>query len=415
MKRQTTITISEFGLIFNDKQGSDEYINKYLCDFIDCNEQYNELEEFSKSDVGQQIFEFAKNGRCLRAKSYVGTLQLKSGLTIQILPKIAKSQKSENKQTAQNSAKEVLTKLLCILYKLPNYKHIDTANFTHLKNMRIFEIFIKMFLDEMERIIKQGLRSDYILLQENQYFLKGKLLFNENLRLNLAHNERFFVEFSDYNQNRPENRLLKSTLKFLYQLSSDWNNKRLILQYLEHMGQVGYSSNFTADFRSVKKERGLKHYKNALIWAKIFLSRSSFDAFCGDNVAFAILFPMQVLFENFVGWYLRKNEPNLQILEQLNKRDFVKGMFGVRPDFVAKNVDEIEFIADAKWKIINKDNDFNQGDFYQLFAYQKLFKSPNARIYYPKLDEKEFYKSFEYFDGSEIKIYFLDILKELGC
>lgn len=412
--KQKIIQISEFGLIFNGEKSSDEYNSKYLCDSIKCSKQYQELEEFAKSDAGQQVFEFAKNGKCLRAKNYVGTLQLKNGLTIEILPKIAKIQTGENKQASQDDAKVVLTKLLHILYKLPNYKHIDKANFSYLKHMRVFEIFINMFLGEMGRIIKQGLKSDYILLQENQHFLKGKLLFNENLRLNLAHKERFFVEFSDYNQNRPENRLLKSTLKFLYLLSSDRNNKRLILQYLEHMGQVEYSSNFMADFRSIKKERGLKHYEKALIWSKIFLSRSSFDAFNGDSVAFAILFPMQTLFESFVGWYLRKNEPILDILEQFNSHDFVKGLFGVRPDFIAKNSEDIEFIADAKWKIISENNDFSQNDFYQLFTYHKLFKSPKTCLYYPKLDGKNCNKLFEYFDGDKIEICFLDILKELG-
>ncbi|MBR8465811.1 hypothetical protein KDE13_05520 [Campylobacter sp. faydin G-140] len=412
--KQQTIQISEFGLIFNGKKSDDEYTSKYLCDSINCSDQYNELEEFVKSDAGQQIFEFVKNGKCLRAKNYVGTLQFKSGLTIEILPKIAKSQKNENRQKSQNDAKVLLVKLLCILYKLPNYKHIDKANFNYLKHMRIFEIFINMFLGDIGRIIKHGLKSDYTYLQENQYFLKGKLLFNENLRLNLAHKERFFMEFSDYNQNCPENRLLKSTLNFLYQASNDWNNKRLILQYLEHMGHIKYSSNFIADFRSIKKERGLRHYENALIWSKIFLNHSSFDIFCGNSVAFAILFPMQTLFESFVGWYLRKSKPNLEILEQFNSRNFVKGLFGISPDFVAKNGKDIEFIADAKWKVISKNNDFSQSDFYQLFTYHKLFKSPNTHIYYPQSDEKNCYKFFEYFDGNKIEIYFLDILKELG-
>jgi 5-methylcytosine-specific restriction enzyme subunit McrC len=40
------------------------------------------------------------------------------------------------------------------------------------------------------------------------------------LKLNLAHKERFYVGFDEYQVNRPENRLIKSTLLKLQRISA---------------------------------------------------------------------------------------------------------------------------------------------------------------------------------------------------
>ena len=44
-------------------------------------------------------------------------------------------------------------------------------------NMPLLEIFITMFLSELEKLIRKGIRSDYIDKEENLKYLKGKLKF----------------------------------------------------------------------------------------------------------------------------------------------------------------------------------------------------------------------------------------------
>ena len=64
-------------------------------------------------------------------------------------------------------------------------------------------------------IIKKGIKSDYVGFEDNLFYLKGKLLINEQIKRNSVHKERFYVQYDEYNQNRAENRLIKSTLKLL--------------------------------------------------------------------------------------------------------------------------------------------------------------------------------------------------------
>ncbi len=427
MNNQNKATISEFGLIGWEQKTS----NKFLSAQID-KKYYDELESFTKTDKGKDVLQFTGNGKYLQAKSYVGTIQTTSGFILEILPKTVSKNVEDNKEKEIEKSKEVFMKLLHLLYKLPNYKNIDSTNFERIKDLEIFEIFIFMFLEEVGIIIKKGIKSDYVGQEDNLFYLKGKLLINEQIKRNSIHKERFYVQYDDYNQNRAENRLIKSTLKILSNVSKNFNNQRKIRQYLEHMNWIDLSLNIDKDFSMVKTCRGMEHYKNALIWAKVFLKKESFSSFNGDTVAFAILYPMEKLFECFVEWWLEKKYLHLQIEAQNGgfvfvKKEDNKNLFTVRPDFLIKKENQVISVADAKWKLIEKDTDFSQSDFYQLFAYRHIFLKEqkenykddkcelvSLKIYYPKIEEI-FEKSieFQYFDDTKIKIIPLDIEKEL--
>jgi 5-methylcytosine-specific restriction enzyme subunit McrC len=406
-------TISEFGLIGTDNFVEDN--NAFKSGKVKP-EVYKELEAFAKTDSGKDVFTFSSNGKYLQAKSYVGTIQTKSGYSIEILPKIYNA--DENLHNSQ----EIFLELLRLLYKLPKFKHIDKAHFQNEK-MPLLEIFISMFLDEVAMILKRGIKSDYIANQKNLYFLKGKLLINQHLKENYIHKERFFVEHDEYTPNRVENKLLKSTLRYLLKLSSSYENIRLLRMYQEHMYGIDYSLNYDADFRRCKTNiRGMEHYRNALVWAKVFLAKESFSSFSGDTVAFAILYPMEKLFENYVEHYLRERYQNnnaIEIYPQATGMVFVKNLFDVRPDYLIKKGDKVICVADAKWKVMSRELSFSQNDFYQLYAYSQIYNKDNndceknkhigLRIYYPKSSYLQEKKSFVFFDKTKIKVIPLDM------
>ena len=396
MNNQNNNQISEYGLV--GLEDEKVYLENYKFKSI-CVEKsvYEELEEFAKSDSGKDVLGFSGNGKFLQAKNYVGVIQTISGFTLEVLPKIYQSDESED------NSKEIFLKLLEILYKLPNYKHTDSAKFGTL-DKPLLEIFIAMFLDEVGKIIKRGLKSDYLNKEDNEFFLKGKLLFNEHIKRNYIHKEKFYVAYDEYTQNRVENRLLKSTLKYLLNISSSFENIRLIRIYQEYMSSINLSINYDNDFRMCNtKTRGMKYYRDALIWAEIFLKKETFSSFSGDTIAFALLYPMEKLFENYVEYYLINRYKKLMIIPQY-QREFVKDLFNIKPDFLIQRDDNLLVVADAKWKIIEKNNEFSQSDFYQLFAYAKIFKPKKPlRLYYPMSEYFTKCKRYRYNDN-ETKI-----------
>ena len=50
----------------------------------------------------------------------------------------------------------------------------------------------------------------------------------------------------------------------------------------------------------------MKNYELAISWCRVFLKGESFTSYSGTEVAYALLFPMEVLFESYVAANLKK-------------------------------------------------------------------------------------------------------------
>ena len=79
-------------------------------------------------------------------------------------------------------------------------------------------------------------------------FIHQRLHKTQNIRENLVHQERFYVEYDEFQLNRPENRLVKSTLLYLNKKSNSDSNLAEIRRQLMFFEQVDASVNYEADF-----------------------------------------------------------------------------------------------------------------------------------------------------------------------
>jgi 5-methylcytosine-specific restriction endonuclease McrBC regulatory subunit McrC len=65
--------------------------------------------------------------------------------------------------------------------------------------------------------------------------------------------------------------------------------------------EVQFSSlDYKSDFSKYIPDRNMKDYTTALLWSKVFLMGKSFTSFAGSEVAVALLFPMETLFESYI-------------------------------------------------------------------------------------------------------------------
>ena len=141
-------------------------------------------------------------------------------------------------------------------------------------------------------------------------------------------------------------------------------------------------------------------YDTVLRWCDIFLRKgTSFDTFSGHEKAFALLYPMDVLYERYIGQQLKiwvKNQKPLDYEVKLqstskNLYDDPKA-FPLRPDILLYKNGEPILIMDTKWKILNQDKQkhygISQADMYQMFAYAQRFDQPEVVIIYPQTEEK---------------------------
>ena len=388
--KQSQLTITEFERIYQHDIDKKDF--KDIENFILKNSDENASFLRIASGVG---------GKFIQARNYVGVLQTKSGLTIEILPKITD-------KTDTYKSKTVFLKMLKSLKNFP----AKSSNLASLKtqNLPLLEIFISMFLCELEALVKKGIKSDYVALEENLKFLKGKLNINEQIKRNSIHKERFYVEYSEFLSDIKINQIIKTTLKFLYKKSNSSKNQQKIRELLFIFDDVSECEDYKNFFAKLVINRQVKHYEQTLLWCKIFLLNNSFTPHKGDDLAFALLFDMNALFESYVGNFIKKKFSG--IILQHSEKHLVEDpkSFKLRPDIFLKG----KFIADTKWKIISSRDDISQADLYQLYAYGK--KHPcdgKLHLIYPKIDDiRQKTMKFRYDDEMWLEILYFDLEKD---
>lgn len=354
-------------------------------------------------------------GKIITAKNYVGIITMKDGTTIEILPKVFSAVPDDESGTR---TKRLLIDMLKTFRDSP-YKSLQTSN-VNIERMNIFEVFIRMFLEEVFFIVKRGLKCSYETVEENTAFFKGKLKFSQQIRFNHSHKERSFVECDAFNVNRPENRLLKATLQYLYQRSTSSKNRNDIKILLNSFAEVDASVDYKSDFAKYIPDRNMKDYDTALLWSRVFLMGKSFTSFAGSEVALALLFPMETLFESYIAALLKKRLDRTEFSVSVQDKryhlfDEPEKQFPMRPDIVVtRKSDNAVFILDTKWKTLSGEKGnygITQADMYQMFAYQKKYEANHVTLVYPKTDRVASEAGTEYRskDGVIVRIRFVDL------
>lgn len=356
---------------------------------------FDQLENFilntkSEGSLNGDIMEFMSIsskrgiGKVIRVKNYVGLLTMKDGTEIEILPKLY----TEQQEGSEMVTKRVFLHMLRFLLDLP-YKTIKMSN-VHIEKFTILEIFIRMFIDQVFVLVKRGLKSSYIEHQDNEYFYKGKLKFSQHLKHNIAHKERFFIEYDLLSVNRAENKLIKTTLELLSKVTRYNKNKKDIRILLASFETVDNAVNIDQEFDSITPDRNMKEYNTILSWCKVFLKNESFTTFTGQGVAYSLLFPMEKVFEAYVSGYLKKKLDLAIYSIKTQDRSFHlfdhPKRFHLRPDIVVYRNNQ-SVILDTKWKLLDDKPQYNYGisqaDMYQSYAYHKKYTSNLVMLLYP--------------------------------
>ena len=351
-------------------------------------------------------------GKIITVKNYVGVITMDDGTSIEILPKIYSKE-----NFTDGKVKQLLIDMLKTLRNAP-FKNLQNTN-VNIEKLSIFEIFIRMFIDEVFFIVKRGLKCDYETIQENGNVYKGKMIFAGQIKHNYAHKERCYVEYDEFNTNRAENKILKATLNYLYKNTISSRNKTDIKTLLNAFSEVDESNDYKADFDKIVPDRKTTDYQTALMWSKVFLMGKSFTSFAGSEVAFALLFPMETLFESYIATQLKKMLAGTGYT--LSAQDKTYHLFDdpkkflMKPDIVIRHKETKRiFVMDTKWKVLadNKANyGISQADMYQMYAYQNKYGSENVTLLYPLTEKVEQNKDIEFHanDGAIIKIRFVDL------
>lgn len=305
-------------------------------------------------------------------KNYVGVLQTNSGLEIEILPKIyGEYSEIQSKQLVL----DMIQNTLDVKPKL-----FDTADLAR-DNQSLLEIFIDMFIDEVKAICQKGLVSEYETLEDNQQYLKGKLLFHKQMMYNHINQSKFYSEFDSFSTDHHLNRLIKATLIYLSRQYISSRLQREIHNVIPYFQDVNHLQLDKID-KNISLNRRFQYYDKAIRWAQLIIQNQSLQNYSGNHSAISILFPMEKLYEEYVANKLKQTKSLFTLINTQHsqyalfnmKNDKKVNVYRIKPDIVNTSMlnDEV-IIIDTKWKVLDRSGP-SQSDLYQMYAYYTRYR-----------------------------------------
>ena len=428
MPKNKVVVIHEFGILTDINEGSvnlgeeaklphESFEN--LWKFI--------LENKGGPDADDVLSVHSRRGRrYIKAGRYVGTVQTKDGQVIEILPKIYNS--SDKTESDVVTCRKVFLRML-YSFQHSEAKSFQDANLSTRENFPILEVYIDRYLSEVERLLTSGIKKNYTTIEENQKFLKGKLLIHKQIQKNITDKTKFAVCYSKYIEDIPQNRIIVSTLNKLSKITQSTLNLNRCHSLLSAFADIPESFNIPADLtKSMNANRLFAAYEELLQWSSQFLLNRGFTTFSGNHVNQSLLFSAEKLFESFIAHLFRKYARDYVVSSQHSKYflvdkygDTERGKFRLRPDIVVESESTNDFsdydtiIIDTKWKNLDssmpdKNYLIDIKDMYQLYAYGQKYHLgdsylldvvPKLVLIYPYTDK--FYEKLDPFVYEEIK------------
>ena len=207
---------------------------------------------------------FTSNGR-------IGQIAFEDGSRLDILPSMPAGSSGTGRERA-------LSEMLCKVFGISAGRTAGPD---------LFEFFVMVFADDVNRLINKGLRSMYTSVSGNEKSFKGRIMFNEHIRRNYIHKERIYVEYELYSKDRPENRLIKSTVAALLRRTADGRNSRRLKTILMAMEEIPESPDVDRDFGKISSDRNMVDYGPSLMWCSIFLQGMRMGGSSGARFCYA--------------------------------------------------------------------------------------------------------------------------------
>ncbi len=343
---------------------------------------------------------FSVGNKRIKFNNYVGVIQVKN-LTIEILPK---ADNDGNDQLSKDKWHSALISMLneCKLIKL---NAISNAKLK-IKSASILDLYYDLFLSETETIYKHGLRKNYRTIDENLNKVKGKILFTKHIRENAFHKERFYVEHKIFDADNKLNQILFKALLALKAIAHNPNHNIRINKLLLNFEGLSEKNITEKWFDKLKFDRNTERYRQAITLAKLIILRYSPDLKGGNENVLAIMFDMNILYENYIYRKLKvlQSNPNIPIVrvKEQNGTPFWETR-GLRADIVIETEDK-HVVIDTKWKVL-KDSKPSASDLKQMFVYNLHYNTDLSILLYPKTN----------IDSAEKKPFRNEKFKDLNC
>ncbi|WP_309640732.1 5-methylcytosine restriction system specificity protein McrC [Flavobacterium sp.] len=350
-------------------------------------DQFKALERYHGNGV--PFFKLVYNG--VQFNEHVGVLQVGSTL-IEVLPKADRNPHSEKED------KKWRDLLIGMLQAVRSFD-IKSSSSSHLKIKpnTVLDLYFEMYVKEIEYLLHTGLIKKYRKKECNVTALKGSLQFSKHIQYNLTHKERFYVRHTTYDVEHTLHFILYKAIKLLKQINTNQSLHSRIGALLLHFPEMPDIKVTEATFEKLVFNRKNQHYSKAIEIAKLLLLQYHPDVSKGRNHVLALMFDMNLLWEQFIYVSLRKNREHFAKVKAQTSKYFWKPQGGrrasMKPDIFIQTKADIKIVLDTKWKNLNGCNP-SPDDLRQMYVYHQYFNAQKVALVYP--GKKEHSKKGQY-------------------
>lgn len=368
----------------------------------------------------QQFIDFDKKDG-IKLQNYVGTIIYK-GEQLNIFPKIFK----EDEDDFDSNDLEIDELINNLVYWL---EYCDKLNFPFVSmkgtldnTENLMELFITIYVNYVKAAIERQRYFQYEDVTETGIFVKGKINYKDYIMEKYPTGNRGVVEYtySNFVFDNELNKIIKCTCIFLLSITNQKANKEIIRYIIMRLGEVETKNCSPYDCDRIHLSSLHANYRIILSMSKMFLLNKVNTYNVGDTEAFCFLFPAEVLFEGFIGGFIKnlyegkakvRTQSNDQYLAEL----YVDGenmgnAFQLKEDILIEFEDSV-YVLDTKYKEIepfekikeNKKIKISDNDMKQMAVYAAKRNAKKLYLIYPLHKNEE---------PEKIRIYYVIHLQE---
>jgi len=348
------------------------------------------------ADGGRVLVDERHDSVWVTTRSWIGVVRFPS-FELNIVPKLASSNVAVAQMLAYASGIGALRRL-----KAP--RELETVGDD------LLELIIWLFADASERIVSDGLLSDYVGREDSLHVLRGRLRLLDQVQRQYGRVDPLEVAFDEFETDISENRILAaalSTIRSVVRWPDLQRRVRRLHSILDEATDIT-GADPLRELEDLVYTRRNAHYEGAHVLARLLLRRLAVRDLLGRGTtnSFAFLLDMNELFEAFVARLVaeafeprgirvhsQRRDPSIIIDESTGGR-----YAAIIPDLmleVRRGASTIRLPIDSKYKLYDQ-RKLNEGDVYQTFFYAFAYASDRrsgrparAVILYPRAGDGE--------------------------
>ncbi len=326
--------------------------------------------------------------RAVQIHQFVGAVRA-GDLHAEILPKI----------DGLDGPEAIRRSLLAMLAKTQDLEVRESEAAGFLESAEPFIcVLARLYCRRLFEAVRFGLRQEYVAHDELLPVLRGKVHWPSQARRQASQRLEFRCLFDERSADTPLNRTLKAALlaaESMLEGAAATSDAVELRHLLADVSDACPSGEVVARLRT---DRMSRRVAPLLALAKLILGDRSPDlgrAATGDRRSYAVVWDMNVLFEEYVGRVCQnvlepkgldvdlQGDGSLHLAEEAETR---RRTFLLKPDILVRKGRSPRVVADTKWKRLDPqkaDLGVSGEDVYQVLAYAHRYATASAVLIYP--------------------------------